>query len=68
MPIKQGKIDEKEKDTGEGEEDSAMGGPADFGGVFKAHIWQPAAALASPWSWILCPSFTLAKQAPPVIN
>ena len=67
--MKQVKIDEEEKDRGEGEEeDSAMGGPADFGGVFKAHIWQPAAALASPWSWILCPSFTLAKQPPPVIN
>ena len=48
--MEQVKIQEVDAEEGEDEDRSAMGGPVDFGGVFKAHIWQPAAALASPRS------------------
>ena len=48
MPVQHVKISEEVQE----EEDSAMGGRADFGVVFKVHIWQPSAALASPSSWI----------------
>ena len=62
------KIQEVDAEEGEDEDRSAMGGPVDFGGVFKAHIWQPAAALASPRSWIPSLSRFHFGQAPPVIN
>ena len=68
LPMEQVKIQEVDAEEGEDEDRSAMGGPVDFGGVFKAHIWQPAAALASPRSWIPSLSRFHFGQAPPVIN
>ena len=47
-----------------------MGGPAaDFGGVFKAHIWQqPAHRLAQPPELDTMSKFHFGQAPPPVIN